>query len=116
MPRKKKDTELQELVATLFTVQEASEWSEAHKEEFGLSSGLNTETVKKACQHGRLKAVLKGRNFLTREQELRAYLQTFDPKNKREERPLKPRALKKRAKSNLNEALTADTHQPSAVS
>jgi hypothetical protein len=95
MPRKKEPT-LQEVTASLLTLEEASQWIESHQAEFGLAKIPNTETLKKAAQFGRLKATLKGRLYLTREQELRDYLQHFDPKNKTESRPLKPRAIKRR--------------------
>jgi hypothetical protein len=107
MARKKKD-DLQEVIDTFMTMTEASQWIEEHKQEFDLTTGLTTDTLKKACHEGRLKAALKGRNFLTREPELREYLKTFDPKNKRERRPLQARALKKRESKAVTEATSPE--------
>lgn len=95
MVRKKKD-DLQTVVDSLLTIEEACQWIEQHQDELGLSASVNRDTLKKACQSGRLKAVIKGHTFLTREEELREYLGKFDPKNKRGSRPLQPRAIKKR--------------------
>jgi|GEM_PF-2131408 len=95
MARKKDD--LTEVVNSLMTISEASEWINIHREELALTRPINEDTLKKSCQKGRLKAVLKGRNYLTREQELREYLKNFDPKNKTERTPIKERAIKRRA-------------------
>jgi hypothetical protein len=94
MPRKKED--LTEVVDSLFTLIEASQWIDQHKDEFNLVKAPNKDTLKKACHDNRLTAVLKGGLYLTREAEIRAYLKNFDPKNKTESRPLKERALKRR--------------------
>jgi hypothetical protein len=94
MPRKKDD--LQEVVNSLYTLNEASDWIAQHNEEFNLRVVPNPDTLKKACKDGRLKAVIKGRTYLTREAEIRNYLKKFDPKNKTESRPLQPRARKRR--------------------
>ncbi len=106
MPRKKKD-DLEEVVSQLMTMTEASQWIEENKAEFGLTVGINTDTLKKASQTGRLKAILKSHIFLTREQELREYIKNFDPKNKRESRPLKARALSRRRTKAAKAATTA---------
>jgi hypothetical protein len=107
--RKKKDEpkkdDLKEIVDSLCTLDEASQWIEQHKEEYNLTEGLTTDTLKKACYQGRLKAVLKGRLYLTREQELREYLEKFDPKNKRERQPIKERTKQRRqAKAKTQQA------------
>ncbi len=94
---KKKELSLSEVVASLMTLDEATEWIEAHKEEYGLARVPNTDTLKKACYHKRLNAVLKGRLYLTRETELREYIKQFDPKNKTESKPVTPRTLQRRA-------------------
>jgi hypothetical protein len=94
MPRKKED--LAEIVGSLLTLIEASQWIDQHKDEFSLLKAPNKDTLKKACHDNRLTAVLKGGLYLTRETEIRTYLKNFDPKNKTESRPLKPRAQKKR--------------------
>ncbi|HEX2912985.1 MAG TPA: helix-turn-helix domain-containing protein [Chloroflexia bacterium] len=96
MGRKKKEKKLEEVAAGLLTMEEASQWINDHKEEFKQTRGISTGTLKKACYRGRLKAVLKGNTYLTREKELREYLEEFDPSNKRESRPLQPRATKRR--------------------
>jgi hypothetical protein len=96
MPRKKND--LAEVVNSLMTLGEASQWIEQHREELGLAKPIPVDTLKKASGQGRLKAILKGQVFLTREAELREYLKKFDPKNKTERMPLKERAARKKSK------------------
>ena len=98
MARRKTGPTIDEILANLYTVEEAQEWLETHKLEFGLTKVPTRDTLKRACQHKRLGAVLKGSLYLTRESELREYMAHYDPKNKSENRPLKPRTLKRREK------------------
>ena len=94
MPKKR--IELSEVISSLMTLGEAQDWIEQHQAEFKLLKPISTDTLKKACLEGRLEAVLKGKLYLTREQELRDYLQKFDPKNKTERLPIKERARRRR--------------------
>ncbi len=113
MPKKKPES-LEDVVGKLLTLSEASEWIEEHKEEFGLAKAPNAETLKKSCYHKRLKAALKGQLYLTREQEVREYMKKYDPKNKSENRPLKPRALKKR-EAQATDPIATDATQDTAA-
>lgn len=116
MPKKKKSDkpDLMEVVKSLMTLSEASDWITAHLEEYKLTKPINTDTLKKACLQGRLKAAQKGKIYLTREQELQDYLKKFDPKNKTERQPLQERA-KKRREAKSSQANTTESNQPEEV-
>src|SRR5579859_3748155 len=90
-------TSLEQDVAKLFTMREAVAWIDSHKEEFKLARPPRQDTLKAACMDGRLKAVLKGDAYITRERELRDYLSHFDPKNKSLSRPVKSKRRKGKA-------------------
>lgn len=112
----KKKSDLQEVVNSLLTLNEASDWVGQHLEEYNLTKPINIDTLKKACLQGRLKAAHKGKFYLTREQELREYLGKFDPKNKTERQPLQERARKRReAKGEQAAASSSQPAEPATV-
>lgn len=82
---------LEKALARFMTLNEAVEWIEERKEEFGILKAPRPDTLKQACSSKRLGAALKGQLWITREKEIRKYMKRYDPKNKTESRPVKRR-------------------------